>query len=82
MAQNYAYYYARIADAQTGLCMGTQDTSNYILDPLMVPIEVDDANYCLKYYWPLPETVTSHDDFNGQWYSDAAHTIPWQSSML
>ena len=28
-------------------------------------------------YHPIPETVESFDDFQGQWYSDAAHTIPW-----
>lgn len=76
MAINYAYYYAKI-NTNTGMCFGIQDTSDYILDPMYVPIETYTANYCLKYYHPIPETVTSFDDFQGQWYSDAAHTIPW-----
>lgn len=77
MSKNYAYYYARISDTTTGECTGVQDTSNYILDPTMVPIEIYTLNYMLKYYWPIPETVTSFDDFQGQWYSDADHTTPW-----
>ena len=76
MATNYAYYYAQL-DLNTGMCLGVQDTSNYILDPGYVPIEIYDLNYMLKYYYPIPETVESFDDFQGQWYSDAAHTIPW-----
>lgn len=76
MAQNYAYYYAQI-DLNTGMCIGTRDSSQYILDPAYVPIEVYTINYLMKYYFPIPETVTSFDDFQGQWYSDAAHTTPW-----
>lgn len=76
MATNYAYYYA-ILDASTGMCIQIDDTSSYYLDPLFVPINVIDLNYLLKYYYPIPETVESFDDFQGQWYSDAAHTIPW-----
>lgn len=76
MALNYAYHYANVR-LSDGLCLGTQDTSDYILDPTFIPI--DDAHnnpYLLKYYWPLPETVTSFDDFQGSWWIDAAHTIP------
>lgn len=76
MAINYAYYYAQL-DLDTGMCMGLMDTSNYILSPDHVPVEVYDWNYAFKYYYPIPETVDSFDDFQGQWYSDAAHTIPW-----
>lgn len=76
MATNYAYYYALI-DANTGMCTGVRDTSNYVLDPCYVPIEVYTGNYILKYYHPIPTVVESFDDFQGQWYSDAAHTIPW-----
>lgn len=76
MAQNYAYYYAHI-DLTDGMCVGVRDSSQYILDPAYVPIDVYTGNYMLKYYYPIPETVTSHDDFQGQWYSDAAHTTPW-----
>lgn len=77
MQTRYAYYYAVISDVTNGWCLGVQDTSNYILDPTYVPIPEPDGNYMLKYYWPLPETVTSFDDFQGSWYEDAAHTIPW-----
>ena len=76
MAVNYAYYYAEI-DPATGMCTGMQDTSDYVLRPTMVPIETYDWNYLFKYYYPIPETVESFDDFQGQWYSDAAHTMPW-----
>lgn len=77
MAVNYAYKYA-IVRVSDGRCSSLQDTSDYILDPTYVPIEGDDTrSYFLKYYWPLPETVTSFDDFQGQWYTDAAHTTPW-----
>lgn len=74
MAVNYAYKYAIISDVTNGWCLEMQDTSDYILDPTFVPIESADINYLLKYYWPIPETVTSFDDFKGLWYLDAAHT--------
>lgn len=77
MAQNYAYKYAVIADLTNGWCLQVEDTSNYILDPTYVPIPTDDINYLLKYYWPIPETVNSFDDFQGDWYEDAEHTIPF-----
>lgn len=76
MAANYAYKYA-IIDLSVGFCVEVQDTSNYILRPTFVPVETADFGYLMKYYHPLPETVTSFDDFQGQWYEDAAHTIPW-----
>jgi hypothetical protein len=47
------------------------------LDRTYVPIEDDSLDYLLKYYHPIPETVTSFDDFHGNWYEDATHTIPW-----
>lgn len=74
MAINYAYKYAILSDGQ---CWEVRDTSDYILRPDYVPIEDYNLDYFLKYYYPVPETVTSHDDFQGQWYEDAAHTIPW-----
>jgi hypothetical protein len=77
MAINYAYKYATIADMSNGWCLGVQDTSDYILDPTYVPIPEYNEDYAFKYYWPIPEVITSFDDFQGQWYSDAAHTIPW-----
>lgn len=77
MALQYQYCYANVRESD-GLCIGAQDSSVYTLDPTYVPIEHEYMDlYALKYYWPLPETVTSFDDFKGQWYSDAAHTIPW-----
>lgn len=76
MAINYAYYYARL-NPNTGMCVGVQDTSNYILDPYYVPIEVYTGNYMMKYYHPIPETVTSHDDFRGKWYTSNSHTTEW-----
>ena len=72
MANMYAYKYAFINE--DGLCLGVQDTSNYILNRTHVPIEDDTIDYGLKYYWPIPETVTSFDDWQGLWYLDAAHT--------
>ena len=77
MAQNYAYHYA-IVQESNGWCLSTQDTSTYILRRTYVPVDSIDKDYGLKYYWPLPETVTSHDDFQGKWYTDAAHTIEWE----
>ena len=76
MATNYAYYYG-IINANTGMCEEVRDSSILVLNPCYVPIETTDLNYIFKYYHPVPETVTSFDDFQGQWYSDAAHTIPW-----
>lgn len=73
MAINYAYKYAIIRDLTNGLCLGTQDTSNYILNPAYVPIEDDDAGYELNYYWPIPSVVNSFADFQGKWYTDAEH---------
>ena len=47
---------------------------NGILDPYYIPIEDDSLPYLLKYYHPIPETVTSFDDFQGKWYYDAEFT--------
>lgn len=76
MATNrYAYKYARIES--NGMCVEVQDTTNYILNPLYVPIEDDTLPYFLKYYYPIPTSVTSFDDFQGKWYLDAEHTTEW-----
>lgn len=72
----YGYKYAQIRESD-GRCYGTQDTSDYFLDRLYVPIEDDTLDYYRKYYWPIPEVVTSFDDFQGKWYTDAAHTNEW-----
>lgn len=74
MSVNYGYKYAILRLDMGGLCGGIQDTTNYILDPAYVPIEDEHINYALKYYHPIPETVTSFDDFQGLWYLDADHT--------
>lgn len=76
MAMNYAYYYAQIRESD-GLCIAVRDTSDYILSRLTIPIPEYNTAYALKYYYPIPDSVSSFDDFQGQWYSDAAHTIPW-----
>ena len=76
MAINYAYKYALIR--ANGLCTGVQDTSDYVLDPLYVPIEDDSINYLLKYYHPIPAEVNSFADFQGLFYLDAAHTQPFE----
>lgn len=70
MAQNYAYYYALI-DITTGMCIGVQDTTMDCSDvPEMIQIPAYDEEYICKYY------------INGNWYEDAAGTIPWTSSLL
>ena len=71
MSMNYAYNYARI-DLTTKMCMGVQSRT-LELDPLpdgWVEIPVNDPEYVGKYY------------INGEWYEDAAGTIPWQSALL
>lgn len=78
MATNYAYKYATIDDLTNGLCLGVQDTSNYVLDPTYVPILDDNIEYIFKYYWPIPESVTSFADFQGLFYLDEAHTQPFE----
>jgi hypothetical protein len=69
MAVNYAYNYAEI-DVATGLCLGVRTTTYEINDPACIPIPVYDENYAFKYY------------IDGNWYEDAAGTIPWQSSLI
>ena len=69
MAVNYAYNYAQI-DLNTGMCIGVV-TRTYETDEAdMIPIPVYDEEYALKYY------------INGNWYEDAAGTIPWTSSLI
>lgn len=75
MALNYEYKYA-IVRTSDGLCIELRDSTDYILRPEYVPIEEELSVYFLKYYWPLPEVVNSFDDFQGSWWSDAAHTTP------
>ena len=70
MAVNYYYNYAEI-DLTTGMCIGVQSTSyDCSSNPTMIEIPVYDPEYICKYY------------IDGNWYEDAAGTIPWQSSLL
>lgn len=70
--RRYGFKYAIVRD--NGLCTGKQDTTDFILNPHYVPIEDDSLPYLMKYYHPIPETVTSFDDFHGKWYYDAEFT--------
>lgn len=62
-------FYARI-NVTTGFCQGVRRTTEVIDNPAMIPIPVYDEEYIGKYY------------INGNWYEDAAGTIPWTSSLL
>ncbi len=76
MATEYAYAYA-IIDLTTGMCFQVTDSTNYIIDRRYVPIPEYNENYGLKYYYPIPASVSSFSDFTGEWYVDAAHTTKW-----
>lgn len=74
MSMNYAYNYAEI-DPVTNMCIGFQSRSEYLSDEVLaaanwVRVPVNDPEYIAKYY------------INGNWYEDAAGTIPWTSSLL
>ena len=70
MAVNYAYNYAQI-DPNTNMCVGVRTTTvNCTGEPNLVEIPVYDEEYLFKYY------------IDGNWYEDAAGTIPWQSSLI
>lgn len=71
MATNLAFNVAQI-DSATNMCIGVMTTSNpdQLNMPGWVEIPVYDEEYCFKYY------------IDGEWYEDAAGTIPWQSSLL
>lgn len=75
MSLQYEYKYARLME--NGMCRAISDTTNYILNPLYVPITDDSVNFALKYYYPIPEEVNSFADFQGLFYYDAAHTRPF-----
>ena len=67
--RRYAHNYAEI-DPTTNMCIGVH-TCTYVSDnPNFIEIPVYDTNYAFKYY------------IDGNWYEDAAGTIPWQSSLL
>lgn len=76
MATEYAYAYALI-NLTTGECFQVTDSTNYVIDRQYVPIPEFNENYIWKYYYPIPASVSSFDDFAGQWYYDAEHTRPF-----
>ena len=69
MAILYAYNYAEI-DPITNMCVGVVTMTNTADNPNFVEIPVYDEEYICKYY------------INGNWYEDAAGTIPWTSALL
>ena len=71
MATNYAYNFAEI-DPVTKMCVGVITTSSPEQGEMenYVEIPVYDPEYCFKYY------------IDGNWYEDAAGTVPWESSLL
>lgn len=68
--RRYGFYYA-IVVPETGECIEVRDTTDFILDPIYIPIEEYSRGYLLKYYHPIPSSVSSFDDFTGQWYVDS-----------
>lgn len=67
MAVQYYYNYAEI-DPVDNMCIGVLTTTVQRTD--LVEIPVYDEEYICKYY------------INGEWYEDAAGTIPWTSSLI
>lgn len=67
------YNYAIIDNA--GKCYSVRNTVNYVCSPYYVPINQLSTVYLSKYYWPVSDIVDFHNDFNGEWYLDASHTI-------
>ena len=70
MIEPRLYYKYAVIDLETGECIGLRTMTSPINNPALIPIAVEDDEYCGKYY------------INGAWYEDAAGTIPWQSSLL
>lgn len=69
MAMNYAYVYAYV-DPTTKMCMGVMTSDSGTFGDPYVAIPVYDTEYFGKYY------------IDGEWYEDAAGTIPWISSLI
>lgn len=70
MSVNFAYNYAEI-DLNTGMCVGVHSTSSpNPASEEFIPIPVYDTAYITKYY------------IDGNWFEDAAGTIPWTSSLI
>lgn len=80
--RRYAYKYAVLDLTLGGLCLELQDTTTYVLRPDYVPITDDSIDYILKYYYPIPESVSSFSDFNGLFYYDAEHTQPFEEGNV
>lgn len=71
MAMTMIYNYC-VIDPATKMCINFQ-TRSVAEDPLpenWVEVPVNDPEYLFKYY------------IDGNWYEDAAGTIPWTSSLL
>lgn len=74
--QNYQYKYAvlDLSPEYYGQCIMVLDTSNYIIRRDYVPISEPIDEYMEKWYYPVPDSVSSFDDFTGKWYNDQEHT--------
>ena len=70
MIEPRLYYFYATINLETRKCLGVRRTTEVIDNPAAIPIPVFDSNYYGKYY------------INGNWYEDAAGTIPWTSSLL
>jgi hypothetical protein len=87
MSINYAYNFAEIDDL-THMCVGvvtgtTPDGFGHTAGgTTYVSIPVYDEEYIMKYYFCSAHTEVVPECTDGNWFSDAAGTIPWQSSLL
>lgn len=81
MSETYANKYA-ILDmdpAYYGQCIEMADTTRVHLRPDYVPVtDIDNVDFILKWYYPIPEHVESFEDFHGLFYHDEAHTQPYE----
>ena len=66
MEPRLTYYYA-IIDTTDGMCVGVETSITPHNHEQYVEIEGYNEDYLMKYY----------NRTNGQWYEDAAFTIPW-----
>lgn len=71
MSINYAYNYAEI-DPGTNMCVGVYSGTIASDNPNWVEIQVNDPEYCFKYY--------NWDD--GKFYYDDAYTQEYISPLL
>lgn len=72
MSQNFAYNYAFV-DPETNMCVEFASQSapmGEVPGIIIVEVPVNDPEYVCKYY------------IDGNWYEDAAGTIPWTSALL